>query len=94
MAKNNVFCWQVGGDMEGKRKGIKPVPGDPLKYMNEAQIFMYRRMQAYGWHLKFIRRPLFQRPVCVMTDPKKTALAVLEEDGILNKRPDIQLRSA
>ena len=80
--------------MEEKRKGIKPVPGDPLKYMNEAQIYTYQRMQADGWHLKFIRRPLFQRPVCIMTDQEKTALAVLEENGTLNKHPDIQLRSA
>ena len=81
-------------EQEEKRKGIKPVPSDPLKYMNEAQVFTYRRMQTFGWHLKFIRRPLFQRPVCIMTDPEQAVLALIEENGMLNKNPDIQLRSA
>ncbi|MEA1889873.1 MAG: hypothetical protein U9N50_08860 [Pseudomonadota bacterium] len=78
---------------EENRKGVKPVPGDPLKYMNEAQIHTYRLMRKFGWHMKFIRRQPLQRAVCVMTDPKMTALAVLEDNGFLNRQPDIPLRS-
>ncbi len=78
---------------EEKRKGVNPVPGDPLKYMNEAQIHNYRLMRQFGWHMKFIRRQPLQRAVCVMTDPKMTALAVLEDNGFLNRQPDILLRS-
>ena len=79
---------------EEKRNGIKPVPSDPLKYMNEAQIRTYRLMLKIGWHMKFIRRQPLQRAVCIMTDPKMTALAVLEDDGFLNRQPNIPLRSA
>ena len=78
-----------------KRKGINPVPDDSLKYMNEAQIRTYLLMQGFGWHIKFIRRSsLLQNPVFVMTDPEMTALAVLENDGFLNRQPDITLRFA
>ena len=78
-----------------KRKRINPVPDDPLKYMNEAQIRTYLLMQGFGWRIKFIRRSsLLQNPVCVMTDPEMTALAVLENDGFLNRQPDITYRSA
>ena len=74
---------------EEKRKGIKPVPDDPLKYLNEAQVFTCHRMQSYGWRIKFIRRPLFQSPVCFMTDADEIMLAVIERDGFINRHPDI-----
>jgi hypothetical protein len=77
---------------EEKRKGIKPVPDDPLGYLNEAQRFTYHRMKASGWRIKFIRRPMYQNPVCVMTDSDDTSLALIERNGFLNKNPDIPLR--
>ena len=80
-------------DQEEKRKGIKPVPDDPLGYLNEAQRFTYHRMKRSGWRIKFIRRPMYQNPVCVMTDSNDTMLAHIEQNGFLNKQPDIPLRS-
>ena len=80
-------------EQEEKRKGIKPVPDDPLGYLNEAQLFTYRRMATFGWRIKFIRRPKYQSPVCVMTDSDETILALIERNGFLNKQPDIPLRS-
>lgn len=78
---------------EEKRKGIKPVPDNPLGYLNDAQQFTYRRMKASGWYIKFIRRPMYQNPVCVMTDPDESMLALIEKNGYLNKQPGIPLRS-
>ena len=80
-------------EQEEKRKGLKPIPDDPLGYLNEAQLFTYRRMKASGWRIKFIRRPMHQSPVCVMTDSDETLLALIERNGFLNKQPDIPLRS-
>ena len=87
-----------------KRSGKKPIPDDLLesleipkkllRYMNKEQRHTYLKMQLYGWRLKFIRRPLSQKPVCVFTDPKGTALAVIEEDGTFNKQPKLSLRGA
>ncbi len=79
---------------EEKRKGIKPLPDDPLIYLNEAQVYSCHRMQTNGWRIKFIRRPLFQSPVCLMTDPDEIMMAVIERDGFINKHPDVPLRSA
>jgi len=80
-------------EQEEKRKGMKAVPDDPLGYLNEAQLFTYRRMTASGWRIKFIRRPKYKSPVCVMTDSDETMLALIERNGFLNKQPDIPLRS-
>ena len=78
---------------EEKRKGIKPVPDDPLGYLNEAQIYTFRRVQQDGWYIKFLRRKPFQRPVCVLTNKSETMLAIIEANGFLNKEPGIQLRT-
>lgn len=78
---------------EEKRKGIKPVPDDPLGYLNEAQIFTFRRVQRDGWHIKFLRRKPFQRPVCVVANKNESMLAIIEANGFLNKEPDIPLRT-
>ncbi|MFW2438836.1 MAG: hypothetical protein ACN4GR_05635 [Arenicellales bacterium] len=86
-----------------KRDGKKPIPDELLeyqdipekllKYMNKEQRHTYLKMQLHGWRLKFIRRRLSKRPVCVFTDPKQTTLAVIEVDGTFNKYPNVQLRS-
>jgi len=78
---------------EEKRKGVKPIPDNPLGYLNEAQKFTYQRMIAVGWRIKFIRRPMYQSPVCIMTNSDETMLALIERNGFLNEKPDIPLRS-
>ena len=81
-------------EYEEKRWGTDPIPGGFQNLLNEEQIDVFRGVQSNGWHIKFIRRPLFQRPVCVLTNSEETIFAVLEESGTLNKHPDIQIRSS
>ena len=75
-----------------RRRGTKPIPDDPLKYLNEAQLSTFHRLQGLGWNFKFIRRPLFQRAICVLVNNEETILAVIEETGVLNKKPYISFR--
>ena len=75
------------------RIGKKPVPDDVLQYMNPEQLLTYRGMQAFGWYLKFVRRPLFQRQIFVMTHPDELGHAILEEDGSFNKDHNITIRN-
>lgn len=77
-----------------KRKGVQPIPDDAMGYLNNAQLNTYHLLQRFGWHIKFIRRTMFQRIVCVLTNQQNTTLAVLEDDGFLNRKPDIPFRSA
>jgi hypothetical protein len=76
-----------------RRKGeVKPVPDDQLEYMNADQIASYRGVERFGWYIKFIRRPMFQRPIVVLSNPDGSILAVLEDDGTINENPDIVIR--
>ena len=43
-----------------KRKGEKPIPDDIDNYLNEEQREVLEKIEAYGWNLKFIRRPCFK----------------------------------
>ena len=75
-----------------KRKGNKPVPDDVKEHLSYAQMALLRTIEGFGWSLKFVRRPLFQQPVIVVTNPDGSSIGILEEDGKLNLDPDIDTR--
>lgn len=76
-----------------KRGEIAPVPDNLVKYLNEDQLMAYHSVERFGWYIKFIRRPLFQRPMCVLSNPEGSKLALLETDGSINEDAEILLRS-
>lgn len=71
-----------------KRKGDNPLPENINEYLNYAQLASLHRIEAFGWQLKFIRRPLFQDSVAVVVNPDGTTIGVLEEDGRMNMEAD------
>ncbi|MEE9423196.1 MAG: hypothetical protein V3V50_08570 [Gammaproteobacteria bacterium] len=75
-----------------KRKGEEPVPDNAIEMLNQLQILALRRLEGYGWRLQFIRRPLFQDVVAVMTDGEGNKIGVLEEDGRINMEPELEIR--
>lgn len=79
-------------EQDERRVGKKAVPEVLPDFLNEHQIMAYHGMERFGWYIKYIRRPLFQRPVCILSNPEGTVLAVLEDDGTINNHPDIVIR--
>ena len=77
---------------EDKRKGDKPIPDDVKNFINGAQFAELHKIEGFGWKLRYIRRPLFQTPVIVVTDANGGSVGVLEDDGRLNLEPDIETR--
>lgn len=76
-----------------KRNSEKPVPDDITNYLTGAQLAELHHIESFGWTLEFIRRPLFQERVAVVTDPEGVSTAVLEADGRLNLEADIVIRA-
>lgn len=74
-----------------QRIGVTPVPENLEDTLNEAQIHTLRRMENYGWELKFIRRPLFQDVLPVLFHLDSNKLGVFDE-GTLNMQRDLNLR--
>lgn len=77
---------------EERRNGKTAVPEDLPGFLNEQQIMAYHGMERFGWYIRFIRRPLFQRPVCIMSNPEGTVMAILEDDGSINEQHDLTIR--
>lgn len=75
-----------------KRNLELSVPENLDDYLNDAQLLTLQRVEQFGWHLAFIRRPLFQDivPIVVSDDGKRHG--VLEEDGTLNMQHDLVIR--
>jgi len=78
--------------IEEKRKGDTPIPINVKNYLNEAQLAELRSIEKFGWSLKYIRRPLFQDLVIVVSNPDGRSIGTLEDDGGLNMEPKIETR--
>ena len=76
-----------------ERRGHKTaIPGNLDQLLTQEQQLTLNRVAGFGWQLAFIRRPLFQAPVAVVTSAGHQRFAVLEGDGEVNMLPDIILR--
>lgn len=75
-----------------RRKGEKSVPDDYKNYMNDAQMAQLHAIENFGWDLKYVRHPLFQECVIIVTNADGSSIGVLEDDGRLNLEPDIKIR--
>lgn len=61
--------------------------------LRPAQLVTVEALEIFGWRLAFVRRPLFQAPVPVLFDREDTRHVVILEDGTLDERPVLPLRT-
>lgn len=77
-----------------KRNKKKPIPEHLENVLNKLQMTTLLQLEALGWRLWFVRRPLFQTVIPVLYDPTNSFTAVIEESGRYNSnhgyvfRPD------
>ncbi len=87
-----MYLGPDGSPGSERRGGKIPIPADLDQLLTQDQLLALNRVQEFGWQLAFVRRPLFQAPVTVVTSPEHQRFAVLEEDGEINQSPDIVIR--
>jgi hypothetical protein len=75
-----------------KRKATPGVPDDVLTILTDMQKIALRRIENFGWQLKFLRHPSFEPPLVVVENSTGLNIGVLEEDGGVNLNPQIVLR--
>lgn len=78
--------------VDNRRGAQKAVPIDLGRYLNESQLLALHSLESFGWHLWFVRRPLFMQPIVMVINSESTQHAMLEEDGSVNLKPLVQLR--
>ena len=78
--------------MEDKRCKQEPIPGNIDQFLNQLQLMTLHKIEEFGWHLWFVRRPLFQEAMTVVADVSRSSTAILEADGTINKNHGLQFR--
>ena len=78
-------------DHERRRAAAKP-QRLMQRELNDSQLMTLRSLEAYGWELKFIRRPAFKEAVPVVFDGERKKFAVLKADGELDESPGFDIR--
>jgi hypothetical protein len=77
-----------------KRKGEWAPPYNLEDVLNEMQLITLRRIEGFGWELRFVRRPLFEQGVPVVFNGEGDTIGILEDDGRLNLQPGIEYRGS
>ncbi len=78
--------------IKNRRSPVRLSRNQMEKKLSTDQLLSLRRLESFGWTLRFIRQPLFQDPVPVVIKGKGTTIGILDEDGRLNINVDIQIR--
>jgi len=60
--------------------------------LTKMQLLTLSKMEQFGWVLAFIRRPMFQDIVPVLLHPDNNTLGILDNDGALHTKPEIEFR--
>ncbi len=76
-----------------RRKGEWPIPDILEDVLTEMQLIALREIEAFGWKLRFVRKPRFQAAVPVVFRGEGDQMAVLDKNGKINLQPSIEFRA-
>ena len=76
-----------------KRKGDQAIPDNLRQLLTPAQVKTLDSIQRLGWQLRFVRRPLFQDPVPVVSNASNDQIGMLDPDGRINIDIAIDVRN-
>ena len=75
-----------------QRNEAPPIPDNFSELLNEWQHAALQKIEGFGWKLKFIRRPMFQERLIVVTNPKGDRIGILQPNGDIDIRPYTDFR--
>jgi hypothetical protein len=79
--------------MAKDRRTHQKLTQDEVKdLLNSKQLATLHESQCFGWRLKFIRRPLFLNPVPVLYNTRFGCIGILEPDGQINVKSELEVR--
>ena len=67
-----------------RRNGKPPIPDDVRSILTTPQKDALTELEAFGWVIDYVRRPLFQDPKVVVHDPDSGKQAMIHEDGLVD----------
>lgn len=77
---------------DDQREKIAPIPANLAAILNDLQLLGIRRLEGFGWDLRFVRRENLPKPIPVVADPGGQKLAVVDEEGKLDVNHGLNFR--
>ena len=74
-------------DNQDRRLPTQTYSRELKRHLNESQLATLHTLEAFGWTLKFVRRPPGEHPLVVLFDPDTRKFAILKPDGELDENP-------
>ena len=76
-----------------RRAANRSVPEHLDTLLNTLQSLTLNQLRSFGWHIQFVRHPLFQDPVIFIGDASNHVVGILQEDGTVSNDQMPTLRS-
>ena len=83
---------QLNQLVDERRKNKEPVPDNLEKVLTNRQLTSLNQHESQGWFLWFVRRPPEKPPIPFLMDAEMKSVAILEEDGTLNRDHGLSFR--
>ena len=77
-----------------RRRGEPAIPQNKDELLNTEQHDGLRKLEQFGWELKFLRRPQFEAREVVLVYSDETSYAILAEDGTLDQKTELGIRKS
>lgn len=75
------------------RNRMPAIPADLRAVLTDLQMMALRRIEGFGWELRFVRKTGLAVPIPVVSNPEGTTIGILEEDGRLNLDHGLRIRA-
>jgi hypothetical protein len=77
-----------------RRRGEPAIPHNHEELLTSDQKDGLRKLESFGWILKFLRRPQFEPREVVLVYSDEKSYAVLNEDGSLDQEGKVDIRKS
>ena len=77
---------------EDRRVSDSPALSELKSLLNSEQLLSLRKIEQFGWELAFVRRPMFESAIPVVSSPGGDQFGILDSEGELDLNTKIQLR--
>lgn len=69
---------------QDQRSRVEPIPDDLYRQLTASQIFAIRRIESFGYELRFVRRQGLAEAIPFVQSPSVGTVGVVEADGRIN----------
>lgn len=77
---------------EDRRVSDSPTLHDLKSLLNAEQQLSLRKIEQFGWELAFVRRPMFENAIPVVSSPSGDQFGILDSEGELDLNIEIRIR--